>query len=134
MIKKIDHLGIAVKDLEKAAAFYREVLGIECAGTEEVAEQKVKVAFFPLGDSKLELLQSTAPDGPVAKFIAARGEGVHHIAVRVENLEEAMEKLREQGATLIDREPRYGAGKARIAFVHPKSTGGVLLELCQRDP
>ena len=134
MIKKIDHLGIAVKNLEEAAAFYQEVLGLTCTGTEEVAEQEVKVAFFPLGDSKLELLQSMSPTGPVAKFIDARGEGVHHIAVRVNNLEEAMEKLQEKGVTLIDRKPRYGAGRARIAFVHPRSTGGVLLELCQRDP
>jgi len=132
MIEKIDHLGIAVKNLDEAIKFYEEVLGLACSGVEEVPEQKVKVAFFPLGDSKLELLQSMSPDGPVAKFIEAKGEGIHHVAMRVCGLEGKMEEMQEKGARLIDKAPRYGAGNARIAFVHPKSTGGVLLELCER--
>lgn len=133
MVEKIDHLGIAVKNLEEAVKFYEEVLGLTCSGVEEVPEQKVKVAFFPLGETKLELLQSTSPEGPVAKFIEAKGEGIHHMALRVCGLEDKMQEIEEKGARLIDKTPRYGAGKARIAFVHPKSTGGILLELCERD-
>lgn len=132
MLKKIDHIGIAVRDLEQALTFYCDLLGLECTGTEEVAEQKVKVAFLPLGETKVELLQSTDPEGPVAKFIEGRGEGVHHLAFRVENIEEKLEQLKASGVRLIDEQPRYGAGGARIAFIHPKAAGGVLAELCER--
>ncbi len=133
MLKKIDHIGIAVKNLDEALAFYEDALGLKSTGTEVVEQQKVKVAFLPLGDSKIELLESTEPDGPVAKFIESRGEGVQHIAIRVDNIEEKLKELEEKGIRLIDKSPRYGAGGARIAFLHPKSTSGVLLELCQRD-
>lgn len=133
MLDKIDHVGIAVRDLEAALKVYRDCLGLTMTGVEEVAEQKVKVAFLPVGESKVELLQSTDPDGPVAKFIESRGEGVQHIAFRVKNLEEKLAALKAQGVRLIDEKPRYGAGGARIAFLHPKSTGGVLVELCERE-
>ncbi len=133
MLKKIDHIGIAVKNLEEALAFYEDALGLQATGTEVVEEQKVKIAFLPLGESKLELLESTSPDGPVAKFIEARGEGIQHIAVRVDNIEEMLQEMEEKGVRLIDKPPRYGAGGARIAFLHPKSTSGILLELCQRN-
>jgi methylmalonyl-CoA/ethylmalonyl-CoA epimerase len=108
-------------------------LGIKCEGVEEVQEQKVKTAFLPIKDTEVELLEATCEDSPVAKFIEKKGEGIHHIAIRVENLEEALEELKQKGVRLIDEKPRYGAGGARIAFVHPKSTGGVLLELSERN-
>lgn len=133
MLKKIDHIGIAVKNLDEALKFYEEKLGLKATGTEVVEEQKVRIAFLPVGESKLELLESTDPEGPVAKFIESRGEGVQHIALRVDNVEEKLKELEEQGVRLIDKTPRYGAGGARIAFLHPKSTYGILLELCQRD-
>ncbi|HPV49570.1 MAG TPA: methylmalonyl-CoA epimerase [Smithellaceae bacterium] len=130
-VLKIDHIGIAVKNLEEGSKLY-EILGIVSAGTEEVAEQKVRVSFFPVGDSEIELLESTAPDGPIAKYIEKNGEGIQHIALRVENIEEALAELKAKGIRLIDEKPRYGAGGAKIAFIHPKATGGVLLELSQR--
>ncbi len=133
MIKKIDHIGIAVKDLETALKLYEEVLGLKSAGTEVVEEQKVKVAFLPTGDSEVELLESTSPDGPIAKYIAKNGEGIQHLAFRVDNLEQRLAELKEKGIRLIDEKPRYGAGGAKIAFLHPKSTFGVLIELCERD-
>ncbi len=129
---KVDHIGIAVKSISEALKLYEETLGIKCEGIEEVPEQKVKTAFLPIGDTEIELLESTAPDGPVAKFIEKRGEGLHHIALRVENIEEALEELKKKGIRLIDEKPRKGAGGARIAFLHPKATGGVLLEICER--
>jgi len=129
---KIDHVGIAVNSIEESLGFYEGMLGIKAEGVEEVAEQKVKVAFLPCGDSELELLESTSPDGPVARFIEKNGEGVQHIAIRVDDIEAALEELKEKGVRLIDETPRYGAGGASIAFVHPKSAGGVLLELCER--
>lgn len=131
-VTKIDHIGIAVKNMDEALAFYRDTLGIASAGTEVIEEQKVKVAFLPLGDTELELLESTAPDGPVAKFIEKRGEGIQHIALRVDSIEAALAELKDKGFTLIDQQPRYGAGNARIAFLHPKATGGILLELSER--
>ncbi|OPZ74879.1 MAG: putative lyase [Firmicutes bacterium ADurb.Bin456] len=133
MIKKIDHIGIAVKDLATSLKLYEEILGLESVGTEVVEEQKVKVAFLPAGDSEVELLESTAPDGPIAKYIAKNGEGIQHLAFRVENLEQRLAELKEKGVRLIDEKPRYGAGGAKIAFLHPKSTFGVLIELCERD-
>ena len=132
-IKHIDHIGIAVKSIEQAGRFYTEALGLTIQGTETVADQKVKVAFIPITDSEVELLESTREDGPVAKHIESRGEGIQHIAYRVENIEEVLKELKEKGIRLIDQEPRKGAGGARIAFIHPKETNGVLVELCERD-
>lgn len=132
MFEKVDHIGIAVSDLEKAISFYRDQLGVDFMGTEVVDEQKVKVAFLPVGESKIELLEPTDPAGPVGKFIEKKGEGVHHLSFRVSNIEEKLEQLKEKGVALIDEKPRYGAGGAKIAFLHPKSTGGVLIELCER--
>jgi methylmalonyl-CoA/ethylmalonyl-CoA epimerase len=132
-VKHIDHIGIAVKAIDQAGKFYTDVLGLKIADLETVAEQKVNVAFIPITDSEVELLESTEPDGPVAKFIDSKGEGVQHIAFRVENIEEALEELKAKGVRLIDQTGRKGAGGARIAFIHPKETNGVLIELCQRD-
>ncbi len=132
-VTRVDHIGIAVPNLEEALKFYEEVLGLKCEGIEEVAEQKVRVAFLPVGDSEIELLESTDPEGPIAKFIASRGPGIQHIALRVENIEETLGELKEKGIRLIDEKPRYGAGGAQIAFVHPKATTGVLLEISQRE-
>ncbi len=132
MIKKIDHVGIAVKDIDAAIKFYEDMLGLKVTEIEEVAEQKVKVAFLPTGDSEVELLQSTTPDGPIARFIEKNGEGIQHIAFRVENLEEKLQQLKDAGVRLIDEKPRRGAGGANIAFLHPKSTFGTLVELCER--
>ena len=131
-ILKIDHLGIAVKDMDAGKTFWRDILGLGFEGTETVAEQKVTTGFFPVGESEVELLESTAPDGPVAKYIEKRGEGIQHVAFRVADIEAALEELREKGVRLIDETPRRGAGGARIAFLHPKATGGVLVELCER--
>ncbi len=128
----IDHIGIAVESIDEALKFWERSLGIKCTGVEEVAEQKVKTAFLPLGDTEVELLEATDPESPVAKFIEKKGEGIHHLAIRVENLEEALEKMKALGLRMIDEQPRYGAGGARIAFVHPKTAGGVLLELSER--
>lgn len=133
MVKKVDHIGIAVKNLEESLKFYENTLGLKATGTEVVEEQKVKVAFLPLGDSEVELLEATSEDSPIAKYIEKNGEGVQHIAYRVENIEAAIAEMKEQGIRMIDEKPRYGAGGAKIAFCHPKSTGGVLVELCQRD-
>lgn len=132
-ILKIDHLGIAVNSIEDGKDFWSGVLGLNFEGAETVAEQKVTTAFFPVGESEVELLESTAPDGPVAKYIEKRGQGIQHVAFRVENIDEALAELKEKGVKLIDQEPRLGAGGAKIAFLHPKATAGVLVELCQRD-
>lgn len=132
-IKVIDHIGIAVKDIQESLKFWEETLGIHCHGVEEVVEQKVKTAFLPVKDTEIELLEGTAEDSPVSKFIEKKGEGIHHIAIRVENLEEALAEMKAKGIRLIDETPRIGAGGAKIAFVHPKASGGVLLELCERD-
>ncbi len=132
-IKHIDHIGIAVKGIEQAGKFYTDVLGLTIEDVENVADQKVNVAFIPITDSEVELLESTEPDGPVAKYISARGEGVQHIAFRVEDIDKALEELKEKGVRLIDQTPRKGAGGARIAFIHPKETNGVLVEICERD-
>jgi methylmalonyl-CoA/ethylmalonyl-CoA epimerase len=134
-ISRVDHIGIAVTNLDETIKFYEDVLGIKCQGTEVVADQKVKVAFFPVGDTELEFLESTAPDGPIAKFIEGnkgRG-GIQHIALRVPDIKTAIAEMKEKGVTMIDEEPRYGAGGASIAFCHPKSTSGILLELSQRS-
>jgi len=132
-IMKVDHIGVAVKSISEAARFYTDILGIKMTGSEIVADQKVKVAFLPIDDTNIELLESTEADGPVAKFIEAKGEGIQHIALQVENIEEALEFMKSKGVRLIDQKPRIGARGIRIAFVHPKETKGVLLELCQED-
>ena len=132
-ILKIDHLGIAVNSIDSGKDFWSGVLGLDFEGAETVAEQKVTTAFFPVGDSEVELLESTAPDGPVAKYIEKRGQGIQHVAFRVANIDEALAELKQKGVQLIDQQPRIGAGGARIAFLHPKATNGVLVELCQRD-
>ena len=132
-LQKIDHIGIAVKSIDQALSVYEGVLGLKPAGLEEVADQKVRVAFLPLGDSEVELLESTSPDGAIARYIEKNGEGVQHVAFRVDDLEATLARLKERGVRLIDEKPRYGAGGARIAFLHPKATGGVLIELCERE-
>jgi methylmalonyl-CoA/ethylmalonyl-CoA epimerase len=131
-VLKIDHLGIAVHSIEEAKRLFQDVLGLEFEGSETVEEQKVTTAFFPVGDSEVELLESTAPDGPIAKYLEKRGEGIQHIAFRVEDIEEALAELKEKGIRLIDEKPRRGAGGAKIAFLHPKSTHGVLIEISER--
>lgn len=133
MVKKVDHIGIAVKNLEESLNFYENILGLKAVGTEVVEEQKVKVAFLPIGDTEVELLESTDEEGPIARYIAKNGEGVQHIAYKVDNIEEAIKSMLEKGVRMIDEKPRYGAGGARIAFCHPKSTNGVLIELCERN-
>jgi len=131
LFEKIDHIGIAVKDLDQAIRLYRDQLGLKIKAVEEVDQQKVKVAFVPISETNLELLEPTDPSGPVGKFIAKKGEGIHHISFNVSDLEGKLKQLREEGIELIDQEPRYGAGGAKVAFLHPKSTGGVLIELCE---
>lgn len=131
-VKHIDHIGIAVRSIAKAGKFYTDILGLKIEDIECVADQKTNVAFIPIEDSEVELLESTAPDGPVGKFIDAYGEGIQHIAFRVENIEAALNELKKKGVRLIDHEPRKGAGGARIAFIHPKESNGVLIELCER--
>ncbi len=130
---KLDHIGIAVKDLEEALPFWRDVMGLELAGTEVVEEQKVKVAFLPVGDTEIELLESTDESGPIARFIERNGEGIQHLAFRVEDIEEGIAYMKAKGMRMIDEEPRYGAGGARIAFVHPKSSKGILVEISERE-
>jgi methylmalonyl-CoA/ethylmalonyl-CoA epimerase len=127
----IEHIGIAVKDLEESIRYYEEILGLECYGIEEVKDQKVKTAFFLVGQTKIELLESTDPEGPVGKYIEKRGEGIHHIAFAVKGLREGLKEIEAKGIRLIDREPRKGAEGLDIAFLHPKSTHGVLTELCE---
>jgi len=131
MPKKISHIGIAVTSIEESTPFYRDVLGMEFEGAEVVAEQKVKVAFFVIGETRIELLEPTGPDSPVAKFIEKSGPGIHHIAYEVDDLVERLAALKEQGVRLVDEVPRTGAHQTSIAFLHPKASGGVLTELCQ---
>jgi len=131
VIKKIDHIGIAVKDLDQQVKFYTEVFGLSCAGIELIADQKVKVAIFPIGEVRIELLQPTAADSPIAKFLEKKGEGIHHIAYLVTDLEGNLIRLEQNEVKLIDPRPGVGAGGHRIAFLHPKATFGVLTELCE---
>ena len=130
-LSHIEHIGIAVKSLEEAIPFWEKQLGLKCYAIEEVPEQKVRTAFFKIGQSKIELLESTDPEGPIGKFIEKKGEGVHHVAVAVEGLQANLTELEGTGAQLIDKTPRKGAEGLNIAFVHPKATRGVLLELCE---
>ena len=132
-ILKIDHLGIAVNSIDAGKNFWTEALGLSFEGTETVAEQKVTTAFLPVGESEVELLESTEPESPIAKYIEKRGEGIQHVAFRVANIDEALAELKAKGVQLIDQTPRKGAGGARIAFLHPKATGGILVELCERS-
>ena len=127
----IEHIGIAVKDLASAINFYEKIFGLKCYRIEEVPDQKVKTAFFMVGTIKIELLESTDPAGPIAKFIEKRGEGIHHIAFAFENIEEQLKHVEDNGITLIDSVPRKGAEGLDIAFLHPKSSGGVLIEICE---
>jgi methylmalonyl-CoA/ethylmalonyl-CoA epimerase len=133
MIKKIDHIAIAVDDLDEEIRRYKEVLGMTFIGTETIADQKVKVAFFKVGDVNIELTASTEEDSPVAKFLAKRGSGIHHIAYEVDDLQAQIDDLLEKEVRMIDTEPRDGAHHSRIAFAHPKSFSGVLIELKQKD-
>ena len=130
---KIDHIGIATGGIAEVANFYREALGLEIEEIEEVAEQKVRVAMLPIGESRIELLEPTTADSPISKFLAKRGPGIHHVAIQVENIRESLRKMKDEGARLIDEEPRTGAGGCLVAFVHPSSTGGVLVELVENQ-
>jgi len=132
-VLKLDHIGIAVKSIDETKKLYSDILGLLHEGSETVEEQKVTTAFFPVGDTEIELLESTSPDGPIAKYLEKRGEGVQHLAFRVDNIEAALEELKAKGVKLIDEKPRMGAGGAKIAFLHPKSTYGVLVEISERE-
>jgi len=131
MITHIEHIGIAVKSLEQAIPYYEKVLGLKCYNIEEVADQKVRTAFFKVGDTKIELLESTSPEGTIAAFIDKRGEGIHHVAFASTDIEADLAHAESEGVRLIDKAPRGGAEGLSIAFLHPKSTMGVLTELCQ---
>jgi len=128
----IEHIGIAVKNLDESIKFYQDVLGLKCYAIEEVEDQKVKTAFFQVGQTKIELLESTEPEGPIGKFIEKRGEGIHHIAFATDSLEKALKELSQKEIKLIDEKPRKGAEGLNIAFLHPKNTFGVLTELCEK--
>ncbi|HCX73041.1 MAG TPA: methylmalonyl-CoA epimerase [Candidatus Cloacimonas sp.] len=130
MLQKIDHIGIAVQDLQEAIQLY-EKMGFKLVGTEEVADQMVKVAFFPIGEARLELLEPTSEASPIAKFIAKKGAGIHHIAFRTDDTAAELNKMQETGIRLIDKKPRSGAHNTKIGFLHPKSTLGVLMEICE---
>ncbi len=132
-ISHIEHIGIAVKSIEESKKYYEEVLGLKCYSVEEVTEQKVKTAFFQVGDTKIELLESTSPDGPIGKFIEKKGEGMHHLAFAVNNANEALQDAGSKGVQLIDKASRNGAEGLKIGFLHPKSTHGVLTELCSKE-
>jgi methylmalonyl-CoA/ethylmalonyl-CoA epimerase len=132
MIRKIDHLGIAVRSIEEALPLWRDALGLNHSGSETVAEQGVHTAFLDVGETRLELLEPTEPDTPVGRFLDKRGPGFHHVCLLVDDLEAALAELKQQGMRLVDEKPRDGAGGSKVAFVHPSSTGGLLLELKQR--
>jgi methylmalonyl-CoA/ethylmalonyl-CoA epimerase len=128
----IEHIGIAVKDLKASIKFYEDVFGLKCYAIEEVKDQKVKTAFFKVGQTKIELLESTELDGPIGKFIEKKGEGIHHIAFAVDDVSKALKEMESKDVQLIDKQPRKGAEGMSIAFLHPKSTGGILIELCEK--
>lgn len=132
MITHIEHIGIAVKELDKAIEYYENVLGLKCYAIEEVKDQKVKTAFFMVGQTKIELLESTEADGPIGKFIEKKGEGIHHIAFAVKGLQDKLNEVENKGIQLIDKSPRKGAEGLNIAFLHPKYTHGVLTEFCEK--
>jgi len=131
-ISHIEHIGIAVKSIEESIKYYEEVLGLKCYSIEEVTDQKVKTAFFQVGDTKIELLESTSPDGPIGKYLEKKGEGIHHIAFAVPNTTQALEIAAEKGVQLVDKVARPGAEGLEIGFLHPRSTQGVLTELCSK--
>jgi methylmalonyl-CoA epimerase len=131
MVKKIDHIAVAVRDIDEAARFYTHVLRLDLSGVEVVAEQKTKVGFLRIGETTIELVQPTSDDSPLVKFLETKGPGIHHICLEVDDIEGEVEELKKRGARMIDEEPRPGAHGARVAFVHPKSSGGVLIELNQ---
>ena len=133
MLKNIDHLGIAVKSIEKARNFYENVLGLSCENIEEVESQKVRTAFFKIGETHIELLEPTADDSPIAKFIESRGEGIHHISYKTDDIDEQLARAAGEGCKLIHEKPIMGAGGKQVAFLHPKSSHGVLTEFCA-DP
>ena len=131
MFKKVDHIGVAVRSLEESLAFYQKALGLEVRETEEIPEQKVRVAMLAVGETNIELLEPTSADSPIAKFLDKKAPGIHHVAFRVTDLDKILADLKDKGIRLINEKPQEGAGGKRIAFVHPAATGGVLLELCQ---
>ncbi len=131
-ISHIEHIGIAVKDLQKAIQYYENILGLKCYAIEEVKDQKVKTAFFMVGQTKIELLESTSEDGPIAKFVEKRGEGIHHLAFAVNDIEKSLQEVEQKGIRLIDKQSRKGAEGLDIGFLHPKSTFGVLTEFCEK--
>jgi methylmalonyl-CoA/ethylmalonyl-CoA epimerase len=128
---KLEHIGIATRGIDEAVGFWRDALGVETIETEEVEDQKVRVAMLPIGESRVELLEPTSEDSPIAKFLEKRGPGIHHIAIRVEDIRATLARLKKNGARLIDEAPRNGASGCLVAFIHPSSTGGVLLELVE---
>jgi methylmalonyl-CoA/ethylmalonyl-CoA epimerase len=130
-LSHIEHIGIAVSNLDNAISFYENILGLKCYNIEEVPDQRVRTAFFMVGQTKIELLESTTPDGPIGRFIEKRGEGIHHIAFAVRNISEQLKQAEEKGVKLIDTVPRKGAEGLDIAFIHPKSASGVLIEICE---
>ncbi len=131
-LNKIEHIGIAVKSIEEALKYYENILGLKCYAIEEVQDQKVKTAFLKIGETKLELLEATSSESPIAKFIEKRGEGIHHIAFETDKIEETLNEIKNKGIRLIDETPRKGAEGLQIAFLHPKSTNGVLTEICSK--
>ncbi|MCL4548273.1 MAG: methylmalonyl-CoA epimerase [Bacteroidetes bacterium] len=131
-LTKIEHIGIAVKNLEESIKHYENIFGLKCYAIEEVKDQKVRTAFFMLGQTKIELLESTEPDGPIARFIENKGEGIHHIAFATDNLNDALKEAEEKNVQLVNKESRIGAEGFKIAFLHPRSTNGVLIELCEQ--
>ena len=132
MIKKVDHIGIAVRSINEALPFYTETLKLEFLGLEEVESQGVKVAFIKAGETKLELLEPISEESPIAKFIEKRGEGLHHVALGVDSIQERINEMKEQGIRMLQDEPKIGAGGAHVAFMHPKSAGGILYEFCEK--
>ena len=132
-VSHIEHIGIAVKSLEEAIPFYENMLGLKCYAVEEVKDQKVKTAFFKVGETKIELLESTDPEGPIGKFIEKKGQGIHHLAYAVDNVDESLSELQEKGVQLIDKKGRKGAEGLNIGFLHPKATLGVLTEICGKE-
>lgn len=131
MIKKINHIAIAVKNIEESARFYEQVLGLALSGTETVPEQKTKAGFLKIGETNIELVQPAGPDSPIAKFIETRGQGIHHICFEVDDLESEVKEYLKKGAVMVDQQPKRGAHGTKVAFIHPKSSGSVLIELCE---
>ena len=131
MYKRINHIGIAVKNIDETMKFYRDMLGFEFKGMDIVESQKVKVAMFKIGETNIELVQATSEDSPIAKYLQKNKEGIHHICYEVDNIEKALEDLKAKGVKLIDNEPRKGAHNTKVAFIHPKASGGVLTEICE---